>query len=152
MGLINQDFRSLTLEEFDETIAGLNRLSFVCIPRLAGNDEDAIELVVHIKLARDALGKIKQQVYGTGEPHGAVDFEKFALEHYEMVVDGMAGLAMYAIPSFVGDIGIYAVTEYVLACMIAGDAVDEIKRQVYGEEGNDGPYKPGTEESTSGEV
>jgi hypothetical protein len=131
MGLINQDFRSLTLKGFDGAVAGLNSFSFVYIPLLAGYDEAIIECVSDIKLAKEAIGKIKRQVYGTGEPYGAVDFEMFPLEKYDETVAGMLGLAMVVMPSFAVEIGFEAVAEYAIACMIAKDAVIEIKQQVY---------------------
>jgi energy-converting hydrogenase Eha subunit H len=134
VGLINSDFESLTPEEFDQIIAALHSLSLVCIPFLAGRDEEAVEFVFDIWIAKEAIREIKRLVCGAGEPGGAVDFGRFSFELYEKTVAGMFGLAMFAIPSVVDDIGVEAVMEYSLACLIAGDAVDEVKQQVYGVE------------------
>jgi len=134
MGLINKFFEILTLEEFDKTIADLHSVSLLCIPRFGGRDEDAVEFVLDIKIARDAIGEIKRLVYGAGETDGAVDFERFPLEQYDETVAGMFGLEMVVIPSFAVEIGCDAVAEYAIACMIAKDAIIEIKQQVYGVE------------------
>lgn len=70
MKFINENFKGLTSEEFDKTIAGLSGLVNIIVPFLLNKNfegvgiEDAAEFSLTLQIAADAVTEIKQQIYG----------------------------------------------------------------------------------------